>query len=70
MSVSSDEPAEIECSMHIAGLISDIFRLRNTIGDFELPTNKAYSAVLSINHLKIVDIKKTLVYIPVEKLQF
>ena len=70
MSVSSDEPAEIECSMHIAGLISDIFRLRNTIGDFELPTNKAYSAVLSINHLKIVDIKKTLVYIPVEKLRF
>ena len=56
--------------MNIAVLISDIFRLRNTMSDFELPTNKAYSAVLPKNHSKIVDIKKTLVYIPDEKLRF
>ena len=50
MSVSSDEPGEIECSMYIAGLISDIFRLQKIVRDFKLPINKTYSPVLPINN--------------------
>lgn len=70
MSVYSTEPTQIECSLNVAGLRSDTFRLRNTVGDFALPNNKAYSTILPINHLKVADIKKTLVYIPDDKIRF
>lgn len=56
--------------MNIAGLVVDSFRLRNAEQPIQTPTRKAYSTVLPINDKKMEDIKKTIVYIPEDKMNF
>lgn len=70
MTFSAQEPHSVECSMNIAGLAKDTFRLRNTVKPLELPSTKACNTVLPINNKKMDDIRRTLVYIPQEKMPF
>ncbi|XP_072399201.1 uncharacterized protein [Diabrotica undecimpunctata] len=70
MTFSSKNPNTVQCKMNIGGFIMDEFKLRNTVQPIQAPTRRAYSIVLPINNKKIEDLKKTLVYIPEEKINF
>lgn len=67
---NSATPMVVDCKVNINGLRADCFRLRNTKLDLDLPKVPVYKDKLPINYLKMEDIKKTLTYIPEEKMEF
>lgn len=70
MTFSSKNHHTVQCNINIADLVVDSFRLRNAEQPIQTPTRKAYSTVLPINDKKMEDIKKTIVYIPEDKMNF
>lgn len=70
MSVESKASHRLRCSTHINGLTNDIFCLRNNTNPMIFPTHKAYAEKKPINIKKMDDLKKTMCYIPEEKMEF
>lgn len=67
---TSKNPNTVQCKVNVAGFITDTFRLRNGEQPIQAPTTKAYASVLPINSKKMEDIRKTLIYIPEDKMDF
>lgn len=70
MLVDSERCNELNCCNNIEGLTSDVFCLRNRKTPLNPPENKAYSEKIPIKLKKMEDLRKTMVYIQPENMDF